>query len=205
MEKAPMDKLPTLRFESNEAGKLADLVGIAQDLAFVEEATKRLSKLMRENSEDSVLIRSLWSSALVAYIRCFTSGKRFGLNNDIFSTIDGGEATHQYFKDVRDKHIAHSINPFEEVQIGLVLSLDGCISGVAMLSAFRLIDDMHNVEQLGRLAKYACQIIERQGKELEAEVLEQGKALNETEIKKLPQIKIQPQGGTVVAGEPRLK
>ncbi len=202
-----MDKSAVLRFESDEAKKLAELVSIRQDLTFVMEATKHLSKLMRENSEDHIQIRCLWSAALVAYIRCFTSGTRFGLNKDIFSTTDGGETTHQYFKDIRDKHIAHSVNPFEEVQVGLVLSehSEEDFSGVVKLSAFRLTDDIHNILELACLAEYARQVIERQGKELEAKVLEQGNSLSKTEIRNLLPIRIQPQGGTDTAGKSRSK
>ncbi len=202
-----MDKLPVARIESDEAKELADLVSLSQDLTFVVDATERLAKLMHDNSEDQVLIRSLWSAALVAYVRCFTSGKRFGMNKDIFSAAEGGEVTHQYFKDTRDRHIAHSVNPFEEVQIGLVLSeqADKPVLGVAKLSAFRLTDDLHNVEQLGRLAGYARQIIERQGKEIEEKVLAQGRSLSKAKLEKLPRIRIQPSGGTATARSPRSK
>ncbi len=207
MKKVPEDKLPVFKFESDEAMKLADVVSISQDLTFVIEATDRLLKLMQENNQDHVLIRSLWSAALVAYVRCFTSGRRFGLNKEIFLATDGGETTHQYFKDVRDKHIAHSVSPFEEVQIGLVPSKhpDECVSGVAMLSAFRLTDDVHNIEELGRLARYTRQIIERKGKQLETKVLEEGQSLSKAALNKLPQIRIQPQGGKAAAGKPRPK
>jgi hypothetical protein len=201
-----MDKSPILRFESDESIKLADLVSIKQNLFFVEQVTERLLSLTSESNQDSVLLQSLWSAALVAYIRCFSSGKRFGLTKDIFLKTHGGEETHQYFKDVRDKHIAHSVNPFEEVQIGLVLSQpDQCVSSVACLSTFRLIDDTHNVKQLGQLAKYARQNIEGQVKEMEVKVLEQGKALSKAEINKLPQVRIQPQGGSDTAGKSRSK
>jgi hypothetical protein len=60
----------------------------------------------------------------VKYVRCFTTGKRFGLDLSVFDDSDGARDTHQYFKDMRDKHVVHSVNPFEDASVGVVLRGD---------------------------------------------------------------------------------
>jgi hypothetical protein len=46
------------------------------------------------------------------------------LTDDVFQTLKGGTEFHQHYKKMRDKHIAHSVNPFEQVRVGVALSND---------------------------------------------------------------------------------
>ncbi|MFD6792238.1 MULTISPECIES: hypothetical protein [Prauserella salsuginis group] len=70
-----------LEIRSPEARRVADLASVGEDLSFVMRAAERLLVEMElpDNEGDSVVIRALWSAALVAYQRCFTDGKRAGL------------------------------------------------------------------------------------------------------------------------------
>lgn len=79
-----------------------------------DDAVDRLLNIDMNSAKNRCLIESLDISALVSYIRGVTSGKRATrLSTNIFSKIEGAEAAHNYFKNLRDKHIAHSVNPFE--------------------------------------------------------------------------------------------
>ena len=109
-------KLPTVRVDFAEAGHLADLLSIHQDHSFTIGASTRLLEAINEMPGDSVLIQSLWTAALISYIRCFASGKRYGLSEEILSRLEGAPIdVHRFYKHLRDKHIAHSVNPFEEI------------------------------------------------------------------------------------------
>ena len=46
-----------------------------------------------------------------------------GLTANVYNNLEGEpDKLHQYFKNLRDKHIAHSVNPFEQVIAGVTLS-----------------------------------------------------------------------------------
>jgi len=51
---------------------------------------------------------------LIKYARCFATGKRFGLSKDVFQNLQGEPfKAHQFYIDLRNKHIAHSANPID--------------------------------------------------------------------------------------------
>src|SRR6516164_10317876 len=71
----------TVALDIPSARVLADQASIIQDLQFVMDCCKRLLTELAVPAEDrdTVLPLALWSSAVVAYARCFGSGRRFGL------------------------------------------------------------------------------------------------------------------------------
>ncbi|MGH3550515.1 MAG: hypothetical protein ACRDQU_20825 [Pseudonocardiaceae bacterium] len=77
-----------LRFDSIEARELADISSVIQDLKFVNACCERLWSEMQKGKaeQDVVLVRALWSAALVAYWRCFGNGKRAPLHRTDINT-----------------------------------------------------------------------------------------------------------------------
>ena len=73
--------MPTVALDVPSAHVLADQASIIQDLQFVMDCCKRLlAELAKpEEERDAVMPLALWSSAVLAYGRCFGKGKRFGL------------------------------------------------------------------------------------------------------------------------------
>src|SRR5258708_23408851 len=74
----------TVALDMPSAHVLADQASIIQDLQFVMDCCKRLlTELARPQEErDGVVPQALWSSALVAYGRCFGEDRRSGLAID---------------------------------------------------------------------------------------------------------------------------
>lgn len=61
------------------AREVADLLAMQLDLTFVCEACDLLLNLpTNDPALEPLLTRALWSSALIAYARCFATGKRLG-------------------------------------------------------------------------------------------------------------------------------
>lgn len=62
------------------AEQLADNISILGDVQFVIDACDHLGRLLTSTpageSSESVLLRALWDSALVAYVRCYVGGVR---------------------------------------------------------------------------------------------------------------------------------
>src|SRR2546423_15265564 len=175
-------QLPIAELKSTKAKDLADRAAIFQDLTFCVACCDRAIENLRAASQDTVLIRALWTAALVAYARCFTSGVRYGLTSDLFDHFEGEpRETHEYYLDLRNKHIAHSVNPFEQIVIGAVLSAPDAeikgVEGIATLTGTNISESTESIEQLRTLATTALKYIARTGKELSAEVLEEAKTL----------------------------
>ena len=155
------------RLTGQAATRYGNLMGLKSDLAFVVVACERLIALLdteegregRWTSEDAdiVIKYSLWSASLVAYARCFRSGIRKGLDDSIFSTLPGdAKQVHEYFLDVRDKHIAHSVSPFEQHRIGVLLPSEQSeaseVIGTVGFTVLQLFPDQDGVRSLQRLA-----------------------------------------------------
>ncbi len=120
-------------FSISEAQWLADLHGIESDLRGTDKLCTKSLALMRplpeenldaaERLENSWLAGELSFAAVVKYGRTFGSGVRAGIP---ITWIDRLPAPHQerhkYFKSIRDKFVAHSVNAFEDNQVFACLS-----------------------------------------------------------------------------------
>lgn len=190
---------PIARVDFDEAKMLADFGAIAQDLGSIMEICSRLKKMLKEGVQDNLLVESFWTTALIKYARCFKSGKRFGLNESLLNGLKGEpHKVHKIYLDMRDKHIAHSVNPFEQMQVGLVLSPEDSnekkVIGVATLSIRHMVSDVEGVHQLGLLSKVLLEKVCEIAKQYENKTLEKGKTMPIDELYKYPRIRITAPG-----------
>ena len=176
-----MEEMFGVKVEFEEVKVLADLASIHQDLVFNRDVLTRLIQLLKDGSQDHILIQSYWSAALVAYVRCFSTGKRYGLTPDIYKHLDGAIDCHNYYKDMRDKHIAHSVNPFEQVTVDVQLSPPDSdkkeVMGVAVLTMKFMVPEVNGVEDCLRLTSVALKHVVNKCKEYESKVLEEAKGM----------------------------
>lgn len=177
-----LKETPIAKVDFKEARILADLGAIAQDLGATMQTCSKLKELLSEDSKDNILIEALWTCALIRYARCFVEGKRFGLSESIFAGLQGDPVeVHRYYMNLRNKHIAHSVNPFEQMEVGLVLSPNDsenrAVIGVATLAMRQISLDIQGVHQLGMLAKVVLERVCELAKQYEKEVLEIGKTM----------------------------
>lgn len=202
-----MGELRVVQVDFAEAKCLADLASIFQDLSFTVQASERLLSVVEDESQDPILIQSLWTAALISYVRCFAHGKRFGLSEETISHLEGNPIeVHRFYKNLRDKHIAHSVNPFEEVAVGLVLPEEGvtdrAIQGVATLSRRYIAASREGVEQLVVLASALREEVGRLAKEAKAETLQVGKQIPLEKLLRKPRLRVVAPGSEQ-AGLPR--
>jgi hypothetical protein len=174
--------IPAAKVEFEEAKLLADLGAINNDLASVIDILTRLCKELENNSSDWTLIDSYFTAALIKYIRCFSTGKRYGLKpENIYSDIEGAIAFHTQLKDMRDKHIAHSVNPFEEMAVDIQLNPfetgEKKIIGVSTLCRKLITFELPQIKDFQRLAILAANEVSRLGKEAEQNVLKKAKLI----------------------------
>jgi hypothetical protein len=101
------------RYSSPEAWHLADLGGIENDLLAVIFYCERMQRDIDAAKYDYVLWEALGIAAVIRYARCFSKGVRVSLGKEVFQDAEL-LAKHEHFIDVRNKHVAHSVNPFED-------------------------------------------------------------------------------------------
>lgn len=165
----------TVALDTPSARILADQASIINDLQFVMDCCKRLLTELAKPQEDrdGVVPQALWSSALVAYARCFSQDRRSGLTIDDVQNLPLQGAVmkfHTWVIGEGDKLTAPPADPFEAVTIGAALAPPGQkkrrVEGIAVFSTSRVLIDVIGVRQLGglasELAKQTAQKAEKQ-------------------------------------------
>jgi hypothetical protein len=151
----------TVALDTPSARVLADQASVIQDLQFVMDCCKRLlTELTRpERDRDEVVPQALWSSALVAYARCFGTGRPSGLTaEDVQNVPLQGAVTkfHEWVIEERERFTAFPADPFAASKIGAALSGAGQkerrVEGIAIFSTSHVLIDATGVRQLGGLA-----------------------------------------------------
>jgi hypothetical protein len=99
--------------EIEEARYLANLFGIEYDLRSTINWCKKFDSLFADK-ELGWLIEPITVAILINFIRAFGGGVRNRNALHLLKLLnDGQKKQYEYFKNVRDKHIAHSVNEFE--------------------------------------------------------------------------------------------
>ena len=112
------ESMVPLLLRSAKARSFAALHLVSGDLSF---ATQCLSKAYARGKPDisDIEARALISAGVIAYARCFKTGVRIErLNADTLSNSVAGFdlEIHEYLIALRDKHVAHSVNNFEDAE-----------------------------------------------------------------------------------------
>lgn len=145
------------------AERLADLYGIEFDL---KGARKLCFAAQEYGSErrDPYVLEAMIVAAVIKYFRCFGRGMRANLKpSDVAVLGHEKRSAHDYFKNLRDKFIAHPVNHFEDSFVtatvrkrdGVMLPITSVHPGqhrlvLSMSEASTLIDLIASVEDLIR-------------------------------------------------------
>jgi hypothetical protein len=169
----------TVALDTPSARVLADQASIINDLQFVMDSCKRLIDELAKPQEDrdGVVPQALWSSALVAYARCFSADRRSGLAVDDVQNLPLQGAVmkfHTWVTEECGKLTAPPADPYEAVTIGAALAPPGQkkrrVEGIAVFTTSRVLIDVIGVRQLGglasELAKQTAQKAEKQQHEV---------------------------------------
>lgn len=127
----------------------------------------------------------------------FTTGKRKTLDPSLVSHLPGNPmGAHTYYKNQRDKFIAHSVSPFEQSVVGLVLSSPDSetkqVLGVADLVLRQISADENSVRQLGALAKEMRRQVEVQIDDGKKKVLTSAKQERIEDLYRLEPLELAP-------------
>lgn len=187
------DDHPLLEIETPAAQDLAGIAGVVNDLSFAADAVARLLAIPEKARDDNTLTRALWSSALIAYIRCFSEGVRYSLKPTIFSATPGADVAHEFFRNLRNKHIAHPVNAFEGCGVGLLVSPDTMeVSGVGELLLFQITPSEQNLKVFQSLTQHALQSANAECQRLRSVVIAEGRKLSKQELRNLKPLRLTP-------------
>jgi hypothetical protein len=180
---------------------LADQASIIQDLQFAMDCCKRLlTELARpEEERDGVVPLALWSSAVVAYARCFGEDGRSGLaTEDVGNLPLQGAVTkfHEWVIEERGKLTEHPADPFAAAKIGAVLAPAGQqerrVEGIAVFATSRVLIDVTGVRQLGGLASELAKQTAGKAQKQQDAVLSDAQQLDVGNLYGLPPLLTQP-------------
>ncbi len=200
----------TVALDVPSAYILADQAAIIQDLQFVMDCCKRLlTELAKpEEDRDTILPLAIWSSAVVAYTRCFGKGKRFGLTTDDVQKLPLHGAVmkfHKWIIEERNKLTAHSANPFEVAKVAAALSRpeekERRVEGIVIFATSHIVIDDVGVRQLGGLASELAKQTAEKAQEQQDVVLSDAQQLNIDGLYKLPPLRTWPPGGEEAEAE----
>jgi len=202
---SPDEQLLTVALDLPSAQVLADQAATVQDLQFVMDCCKRLLTELgtAEEDRDPVLPQALWSSALVAYARCFGKGRQLGLTTDDVRNLPLHGAVMKFHKwglEESRKLTVHPANPFETARVGAALSPPEQgkrrVKGIAIFSTSHVLIDDVGVRQLGGLASELAKQTAEKAQEQQDVVLKDAQQLDLDSLYRLPPI------GTWPPGEP---
>jgi hypothetical protein len=152
-----------------------------------------------EEDRDGVVPQALWAAALVAYARCFSKSKRFGLTAEDVQNLPLHGAVmkfHKWVIEERNKLTAHPADPLEAAKIGAALSPPGRaqrqVEGIAIFSASHILIDAIGVRQLGGLASELAKQTAEKAQEQQDSVLADAQQLNIDSLYRLPPLNMRP-------------
>jgi hypothetical protein len=148
------------------AGVLADLGAVNQDVKFVMACCARLVAALKDEDHDGVVAQALFTAAVITYARCFNTGKRTGLNESDVAKLGFDEDVlgfHRQVLDMRSKHIAHSVNPFEIISVGAILSPPEAenrkVEGIKIFTGRLITFDESGIKQLHEICKRLANLV----------------------------------------------
>jgi hypothetical protein len=140
---------------------LADQASVVADLELVMDCCKRLIAELTspDADQEGAVPVALWSTALLAYARCFGAADDSGLTvEDVRELPLQGAVVkfHEWIIGERDKLTGPAADPFDAAKVGAVLTPPGRgqrrVEGIAVFAASRVLIDVTGVGQLGGLA-----------------------------------------------------
>ena len=167
----------TFGFSHPDKEQLEHLLSLRGDLGRSEEALSSLLDRASLFGGGGLLAEAIFTVAIIAYVRCFASGRRKALSPDIFAAKPKLLKAHEEFKSIRDKHIAHPVGVLENLQV-MVAAADPSApaQGVGSLGVFfSHVQQRSTLLLLRQVVRYSLnyvdQKVEEIGSKLASEVL----------------------------------
>ncbi len=188
---AAVDDYP-VRLTGRETYRLADMVGVLLDLRMTAGRTAWLLRHHDGKRTDMLVLEAMQDSALIHYGRCFKGGSRtaFLVPREWVDKLPADlRQAHRDFLDLRDKHIAHSINDWEINHPVARVRIDRetgelTVHQVTVNQSRVMMLASDSLETLWRLAKTLADRVEEEMKLEQTHLLNCAKKIPDEELKR---------------------
>ena len=140
--------------EIDEARYLADLIGVKYDVKTTLEWCNQFD-FVKNDQHLFWLVEPLTTAILIRFIRAFGGGVRHKTTSSLLSDLCDTEMDYyDYFKNIRDKHVAHSVNEFEENEVKAYYVQESIENGINSIGegCTRVVglsgDDIENIRKI---------------------------------------------------------
>jgi hypothetical protein len=134
-----------------EARRAEDWQDLALDIALVIEFLKKLLTL---TADDPTALKAYLTAALITYRRCFNTGVRKSLmESDVEALPSNSNGTHARIRAQANKLAAHSVNPFDQTKVGIMVRDRKDVVGVGSLTARLMGFSGSEIQEWGKLAE----------------------------------------------------
>jgi hypothetical protein len=183
------------RLDGPEAGELAALAAVFEDLQYVLRCCEHLVTALNSPESgpvrvdtDDALIEALWTGALIGYVRCFSGRTSVLTEKDLEELELDGDVSefHSLVKKLRDHYASRHVNPREAFTIGAAQSNEGKPTCIAVVSTPRPIVDDTTVRLLGRVAYALSGLIDARMQKSQNDVLGAAGKMSPMELSRLP-------------------
>jgi hypothetical protein len=183
------------RLDGPEAGELAALAAVFEDLQYVLRCCEHLVTALNSPGSgpvrvdtDDALIEALWTGALIGYVRCFSGRTSVLTEKDLEELELDGDVSefHSLVKKLRDHYASRHVNPREAFTVGAAQSNEGKPTGIAVVSTPRPIVDDTTVRLLGRVAYALSGLIDARMQKSQNDVLGAAAKMSPMELSRLP-------------------
>lgn len=167
------------RLSGAAAARIAALTSVVSDLRFAADCTHRL---VGRAGLDALIAAALWRAALIAYRRCFTTGRR-----NVRPAVPGSaefRSHHEAFVALADGHIAHQVDRFEGFDafvIGDPVERPEPV-GIHVIGAIHQLGTAAQVQQLATLVEVVLRDVEEDLQHAKAEALAEARSLPAEEL-----------------------
>lgn len=168
----------TFSFKHPGKEPLEHLLSIRGDLVRASNALTSLIDQAEMFGGGGLLAEAVFTLAIVAYVRCFASGRRKGLSQELFNGEPQLLAAHKEIKSIRDQHIAHAVGVLENLLVLVAADdQDSEARGVGSLGVFFSHTQKRSTLRLflrvvKHALKHADREIERIGSKLASELMQ---------------------------------
>lgn len=169
------------------------MAGVHMDLRLTAATIKQLERRRaKERAEDTLVLECMADAALIRYGRCFSGGIRTaflvpqGWIDELPADLRAG---HRDFLDLRDKHIAHSVNDWElNIPVARVridqATQEVNVHAVAVNQSRVVMMSSESTDKLWRLAKTLADRVEQDMKLEQEGLLAYAKSIPAEELKR---------------------
>ncbi|MEW8071668.1 MAG: hypothetical protein AB2788_21945 [Candidatus Thiodiazotropha endolucinida] len=162
------------------------------DLDFTRECLLELIKIIEDEKDHNLISEALFNAALIRLYSCFDGNK--ALSKDVIELLPlGAREVYTFFKNYRDKHISHKVNPVDQMKPGIILSSVEK-KGVIAVGCFGMKDmsfiDPSFIDSSLTFVNALIEYVRETVKRLEREFLREAQAENIDELYNLPSVKV---------------